>query len=167
MSNTDEQASAQLAETRADGLRLSNGERGRLVKAIQFHRRPLEMEDLSDLSLHRFWRSAGEAGVDACLLALADYLGTVGHYFHQDSWIVVLERVRRLLDGYYERHEQVVEPPVLVDGNAVMEALDIKRGRVVGELLTLIREGQVTGEVKTAQDALMLARSYLDQGQKR
>jgi tRNA nucleotidyltransferase/poly(A) polymerase len=157
------QASARIAERRANGLRLSNGEQVRLVKVIQLHRVPLEMDDFSDLSLHRFWRKAGEAGVDACLLALADYLGTVGHYFDQDSWIVILERLRKLLDAYYERHAKVVEPPVLVDGNALMEALDVERGPVIGKLLTLIREAQVTGEVQTAEDALRLARAYVKQ----
>jgi hypothetical protein len=52
---------------------------------------------------------------------------------------------------------------VLVDGNDLMRSFNLKPGRIIGELLDVIREAQVVGEIQTADQALELARNYLDQ----
>jgi hypothetical protein len=43
-----------------------------------------------------------------------------------------------------------------------MDQLGLKPGREIGMLLDLIREGQVTGEIRTVEDALRTARSALN-----
>jgi hypothetical protein len=42
-----------------------------------------------------------------------------------------------------------------------MDQLGLKPGSRIGTLLDLIREGQVTGEIQTLEDALHAARQYL------
>ncbi|MDX2136501.1 MAG: hypothetical protein SF123_00275, partial [Chloroflexota bacterium] len=79
----------------------------------------------------------------------------------QDDWIAMVEKARRTLEAWYERHDEIVQPPVLVDGKALMEALDIKPSAVVGRLLEAIREAQVTGQVTTADEALAFARQVM------
>jgi poly(A) polymerase len=148
--------------SRAAALRLSNHEKQRLAAIAAHHAQPLSLpQPPTDLDMHRFWHSLGDAGIDVCLLALADYLGTVGNELDQDEWIQVVEQIRKLLEAYYDRHDQVVAPVPLVDGEQLMKALDLQPGRRIGQLLTLIREGQVTGEIKTVEDALNLARLRL------
>lgn len=154
--------SAAMAETRATALRLSNRESVRLGTMIRFHNQPLELpRSMSDLDIHRFWWKTGTGGIDACLLALANYLGTVGTSIDQDTWIQHVERVQQLFTGYFERHEQLVTPPQLVNGNDLMQTLNIKPGKQIAELLDLIREGQVTGEIQSADDAFEAARQRL------
>lgn len=143
-------------------LRLSNSEVMRLLQIIQFHRWPVELDDISPLAIYRFWRPLGEAGVDVCLLALADYLGTHGTQLHQKSWLVMVERVRVLLEAWYEKHDSLVEPPPLLDGNQILQAFSLKPGRVIGELLEHVREAQVVGEVRSREEALEFVRSYLE-----
>ncbi len=158
-----EDASAAIALERAQSLRLSNVERQWLVTVVQNHLRPLWLDDVSPLSIHRFWRATGEAGVDVCLLALADFLGTYGMTLPQDAWVHYLERIRTLLEAWYERYDQLVQPPVLIDGNALIKLLELRPGPIIGELLDVIREGQVVGSVTTHDDALQVVRAYLAQ----
>lgn len=155
-------SSAAIANACATRLRLSNGEIIRLAHVIQNHRLPLALEDTSPLSIYRFWKRMGEAGIDVCLLALADYLGTYGVNLGQKDWLKVVERVRLLLEAWYEKHDTLVSPPMLVDGNSLMTALALKPGPIIGDLLERIREAQVTAEVQTPEDALGLARTVLE-----
>lgn len=155
------------AGARAQALRLSNGERDRLTAVVRYYDLPLKMKDLSLLEIHRFWRQTGVAGVDVCLLAAANYLGVSGSKLDQDGWLQVVERLLMLLHAYYERYDELVEPPVLLDGNQLMSQLGLARGPMIGALLERIREAQVTGEVRSVEDALQLARAALNENQSR
>lgn len=157
-----ESVGAKLADERAAALRLSNGERERLAAVVQHHMRPLLLDDLTPRAIHRFWRQSGAAGVDVCLLSLADYLGARGVQLDQDDWLALVERIRILLQAYFERHEQLVAPPALVDGHVLMQTLGLKSGPTIGQLLDLIREGQVAGEIHSTDEALAAARRYLE-----
>lgn len=152
------------AEATAQALRLSNAERARLTTIIRHLPSPASLPDLAPVTLYRFWKAAGEAGVDICLLVLARYLGQSGPYLKQDDWIVFLERIRVLLDAWYMQREQWIDPPTLLDGNDLMETFALKAGPVVGRLLEQIREAQVSGEVVTREDALAFVQRALSNG---
>lgn len=155
---------AEMAEARAVALRLSNAETERITVIVREHMlKMLWEEEPTPVNMHRFWRRAGAAGVDVILLALADYQGTVAMKLDQDTWLRIVERARLLLHAYYEQYNQIVEPPALVNGNTLQTEFNLKPGPIIRELLDLIREAQVDGRVLTADDALQLARTYLDE----
>jgi len=161
--NGDDNTNAELAGRRVDALRLSNGERQRLLKIIQHQDHPIFwQQDVSRRDMYRFWRRLDAAGVDVCLFTLADYRGAVGSTLDQDRWLSLVDRVRLLLEAYFEHYDEWIAPPMLVDGNQLMEALGLRPGRMVGKLLEMIREGQAAGEIRTAEEALYLVRQYLD-----
>jgi tRNA nucleotidyltransferase/poly(A) polymerase len=154
-------AGAKLARQRANGLRLSADEITRLTVIVE-QQQAVWWLDPSDLrALHRFWRRCGPAGVDVCLLTLADYLGAAGETLNQDEWLWLVDRVRGILEAWFMRYDQIVEPPVLVDGSRLMDELQMKPGKRIGQLLTLIREAQAAGEINSPQEALELARANL------
>ncbi|PJF28368.1 MAG: hypothetical protein CUN53_00590 [Phototrophicales bacterium] len=151
------------AEGRADALRLSSAERARLAAIVNAHQATiLRMESITALDLHRWWRALGRAGIDVVILALADHLGKAGVMLDQDRWLMLLERTQRVLEAFFDSHDSVVEPPALISGTTLMQQLGLKPGPRVGMLLNLIREGQVTGEIQTADDALRAARAALN-----
>jgi tRNA nucleotidyltransferase/poly(A) polymerase len=151
------------AEARAEALRLSNDEKKRLIAIVQHHDLIMNMPRmLSDLDIHRFWHGLGESGVDICLFTLADHLGAAGNELKQDVWIALIDYVKVLLDAYYVRYDEVVAPPQLLDGNRLMSELGLEPGPQIGKLLDDIREGQVMGEVQSAEDALNIARRSLN-----
>ncbi len=156
-----ESRSAAYAGVRADALRLSVAEKSRLITLVRYQRLVLTLEDTAPLSIYRYWRKLNEAGIDVCLLTLANYLATYGSYLKQNEWLMLVDRVRVLLDAWFDKYEQIVSPPALVDGNLLMQTLQIKPGPILGELLEQIRMAQVTGDVHTQADALAFADTYL------
>lgn len=157
-------SAAELAEHYMIWLRLSVAEHQRLEAMLMHHRHPAFEGgvDVDPLTAHRFWFSLGVAGVDVCLFMLARVQAEEGASINQDAWITRVARVRGLLDAYFMQHNTIVNPPLLLDGKALMQALGLTSGPVIGELITLIREAQVSGEAKTVDDALTLARAYLN-----
>lgn len=156
-----EPRSAGLAGVRSDALRLSVAEKSRVITIVRNQHLVATMPDTSPLSIYHFWRKLGEAGVDVCLLTLSDYLATHGAYLNQNEWLIFVDRVRILLDAWFNKREQLISPPVLVDGNVLMETFQLKPGPVLGELLEQIRMAQVTGDVTSTESALSFADAYL------
>lgn len=158
------QTAVGLAEQRAMALKYSSGEIKRLVTIVQAAPNLLESEDWSPLVQHRFWHRYGEAGIDIILVALADYLGTVGPEIVQVEWLLRVDRARTLLAAYYDLHAQIVAPPPVVNGDDLVTVLNRARGPWVGRALERIREAQVLGEVTNADEAFALARQVIAEG---
>jgi poly(A) polymerase len=160
---------AEVVEQRARAFNLSNDEVERINKIIANHMRfhfftsrlEGEKQEPSRKAIYRFFRDTGEAGVDLVLLGLADLRGTQGPALSQETWIAALDVARILLENYWEKPQEIVTPPRLVDGNELMAELGIKPGRVIGQLLEVIREGQATGKIANREQAINLAREYL------
>ncbi len=145
----------------AESLRLSNEEKKRLLTSVAHRQDVLTMPGTDALTMHRFWYAVGDAGVDICLLTLADYLAANNLRLKQSAWLPVVERVQALLEAYYLHYDAIVAPAPFVSGKDLMQQLGIKPGPIVGDLLTAIREAQVTGEVQSADGALDYARAAL------
>jgi len=157
-----ERAGKVIASERVDALRLSNDEKQRVTQVIQAQMMPVQLDVTSRVELHRFWHRLGVSGVDVCLLAMAEYLGTHGVAVNQDAWLAFLEKINTILDVYFNQYERVVAPPPVIDGTVLMDSLGLKAGALIGELLTIIREAQVEDKVKTLEDALRVARRHID-----
>ena len=76
----------------------------------------------------------------------------------QVTWTAYLDIARILLENYWERPTEVVNPPRLIDGNELMKELDLKPGKIVGQLLESIRENQAAGKIANREQALAFAR---------
>ncbi len=157
-------ASVSAADAMCERLRLSNPERARLTAILRADRALVADLDrpLDDLTLHRYWYGPRDAGVDAVLIALAEELGRAGVALDQDRWVQVLERAQTMLEAFFVRFADVVEPAPVIDGHALMKHLGLRPGAVVGKLLTAIREAQVVKRVHDADSALALAREMRD-----
>ena len=164
-----ESKGAEMAAERARAFNLSNDEVER-IRTIVFHhmrflsftlRMQQEHEGPSRRAIYRFFRDTGEAGVDLVLLALADLRGMCEHTLTQETWVRALDIARALLENYWEKREESVAPPRLLDGNDLMRELNLQPGRIIGQLLEAIREGQATGNVVTREQAFDLAREEL------
>ncbi|MEP0761996.1 MAG: HD domain-containing protein [Chloroflexota bacterium] len=161
-----DQIGADIAERRAVALRLSNEEIVRLTAIVRHHMRPLWLYaggPVSKRAVHRFWRDTGRAGIDVCLLAMADYLATYGLALDTRDWVHYLDHIRRLLEGYFDRYDTEVAPPALVSGRDLLRHLHLEPGPLVGELIEKITEAQVEGHITTKEEALDWARRLLDE----
>jgi tRNA nucleotidyltransferase/poly(A) polymerase len=160
---------AKVTEERGRVFNLSNDEVERIRLIVRHHMRfhfftsrlEGENKEPSRKAIYRFFRDSGEAGVDLVLLGLADLRGTQGPTLTQETWAAALDIARILLENYWEKPEETVAPPRLLNGNELMDELGLAPGRVVGQLLEAIREGQATGSVGSREQAFGFAREYL------
>ncbi|MAU10824.1 MAG: hypothetical protein CL607_13450 [Anaerolineaceae bacterium] len=151
----------QIASQIADTLRLSAPEKKRLVGYVLAAQVVINMTSTDVLTLHRYWYRWQEAGIGGILIALASARASYNLELQQNLWLQLIDRARALLSAYYDLHDEIVAPSLLVDGHMLKEHLNITDGPIIGELLTLIREGQVTGDVTTPEHAIQLASEHL------
>lgn len=158
----DPAAAAEKARLQGSRFHLSTAEIQHLAAIIENARRPLYLEsqpeEPSNREIYRFFRSAGEAGVEASLLALAEVLTFYGPAMPQGTWARCLMVVRRLFEAWWEQPE-IVDPPSLLNGFILMQEIGLQPGPDLGWILEAIRESQAAGEIKTREQALELARS--------
>jgi putative nucleotidyltransferase with HDIG domain len=164
-----DQQGAEVAARRGEMLHLSNDEIERLRVVIKNHMRfhfhtsrmDGESKPPSRKSIYRFFRDSGPAGPDLVLLGLADLRATQGSALRQETWGAALDVARILLENYWEKPEESVAPPRLLDGRELMEELGIQPGPQLGKLIEAIREAQAVGKVSSREAALQYARSWL------
>ena len=162
-----EQIGSELAEKRGQALRLSRVEIDRLMTIVSHHMRPSQLSHSnpppSKKAIYRFFRATGAAGVDICLISLADILATYGTTLPIERWARHLETVRGLLQAWWEDREAGLFPTLLINGEDLMRELNISPGPAVGYLLEAIREAQVAGDIGTRQEAINLGRALLQE----
>jgi tRNA nucleotidyltransferase/poly(A) polymerase len=160
-----EQEGERLIARRGKQLQLSNPELAHLKTIVRHHMRPLLLAQTGQpptrRAIYRFFRDTGPAGVDICLLSLADVFATYGHTLPQDVWIEHLDVVRTLLEAWWERPEESISPIQLLTGDDLISELGLEPGPIVGELLEGLREAQATGQVSNRREALDLAGDLL------
>ena len=160
-----ENVGAAMAADRGRALHLSNAEVEVVETVVRHHGRPylLTKEGGSPgrRAIYHFFRDTGSAGVEICLLSLADFMGKFGGQVPQDDLAKHLDTLRALLEGYFDHPQEQVSPPALINGEDLMRELGLQPGPKIGELLEAVREAQAAGEVGDREGALELVRSKL------
>ncbi len=161
-----EEVSEQLAVSRARSLALSNDEVEYVRKIISGHMRihwlVSEDQEPSPRAIYRFFRDFGDAGVDICLLSLADLWATYSHTLTGDQWVKELKICRILLEAKWEKETALVNPPILVNGDDLIREFKLQPGPIIGKILQAIREAQVEGWVTDKPSALAFAREWIE-----
>ncbi len=166
-----DQQGAEIVGNRGHSLILSNDEIARLETVVRNHMRILfhinrlvgEGKPPSRRAIYRFFRDTGSAGVDICLLALADLRATYEQTLPQDVWSAALDVVRTMLENWYEKPAEFIDPPSLVNGDELMHELNLEPGKIIGDLLETLREAQAMGKVSSRNQALQLAREKVEE----
>ncbi len=137
-----------LAQNIAERFRLSNKEKEKLVKLVQFHQFSVN-ENQTDNALRRFIRNVGKEHLeDIIALRFADRLGSGAK---KDSWRFKLFR---------QRLEEVQKEPfkitdLKVNGFDVMKILQIKPSPTVGKVLKTLFDKVVSGNLKNKREDLL------------
>ncbi len=155
---------AELAAGALRRLRFNNAEVRWVETIVRQHLRPSSLARepaLTPRAVYRFFRDAGEAGVDTCLFSLADHLATWGPNLIPERWTRRVETTARLLETFFARHNTDIAPQPLLSGRDLQEHFGLAAGPRIGDLLETLREAQATGEVQDRDQALALVRRLL------
>lgn len=156
-----DQVGSHMIEERGQALKLSNLEIKRLGTIVRHHMRPGMLSHSEDApsrkAIYRFFRDTGAAGVDICILSMADILATYGPTLPAGRWARHVQVVRSLLEAWWESRDDEVFPAAIIDGNELMKVLGLTSGPLIGYLLEAIREAQINKEVHNRIEAIELA----------
>ena len=78
---------------------------------------------------------------------------------------ISVESVTRLVKRYQTADDLVAHPAPLVSGKDLMRILQLKSGPQIGQLLSAIENAQATGELTTADEALIWAKEWFSKHQ--
>jgi poly(A) polymerase len=157
------QEGASIAVAALERLRFSTKETRLVETMVKYHLRPMQMsqEGLpTHRAIYRYFRDAGEAGVDTLFLSMADHLATRGPHLDRAGWQEHTRIVDYVLKQYYGQKKQV-RPVKLVDGHDLINIFGLSPGPGLGKLLEAVREAQAVGEVTSREEALEYVRNRL------
>lgn len=137
-----------LAEKIADRFRLSNKQKEKLVKLVQFHQFTVS-EIQTDKAIRRFIRNVGKEYLDD-LIALR-FADRVGSGAKKDSWRFDLFR-KRLIE-VQKQPFQIKD--LKIDGNDVMKILNLKPGPKVGQILKDVFDKVINKKLKNDRQELL------------
>ncbi len=108
---------------------------------------------VTPIQVFRYYRSAGQAGVDAALGYAAQLWAKQKITSNQDEFMAGLDVCQTLLDGWWNHMTEWVEPFPLLNGDELMRLLQQPPGPIIGRMLDDLLEKQVLGEIASREDA--------------
>jgi putative nucleotidyltransferase with HDIG domain len=143
-----EVVSTRIAKSIAERLRFSKKETEKFVTLVRFHQFTVD-ERQTDSAIRRFLRNVGLENVEDMLaLRVADRLGGGAR---ETSWR--LEEFKKRLVEVQKQPFSVKD--LKINGNDVMQILNLKPGPKVGEILEKLFEKVVAKEIPNEKDALL------------
>jgi tRNA nucleotidyltransferase/poly(A) polymerase len=159
-----ERESSRLASDAMRRLRFARPEVRLGTTIVQHHMRPLllaQQNSVSSRAVYRFFRDNQEAGIDVLCHALADHQATYAPGAADGDWPRLVALTARMLGDYWQRQPERIDPPPLLTGADLLREFGLQPGPQIGDLLEAVREAQVSGEVRSREEARALVGSIL------
>ncbi len=149
---------AEIVLSIARRLKMSRRDQDFLTLLVAEHRHvhDLAKPQAKPATLLRWLRSLGDDAPPAIVLSMADDMAKHGPLADDESRERYLRWAGETVRRYYRETKAVLETPPLITG-ADLLALGMAPGPEMGRILSLVREAQDAGEVKTKEEALKLA----------
>lgn len=155
-----ERVGRNIVRSMARMLKLSTRERFALEDMVQWHLRPGYLSNFkvpSQKAIYRYFRDTKAEALSIALLALADQRSTCGPLTTVADQVHHEKICMQLVFQYLEDKKKIPFVP-LINGHDLMRVLKLKPSAVIGELLSLVEEQQVLGQIVTKQQAYEFAR---------
>lgn len=110
--------------------------------------------EINEKIMMRYVRKSGDNAIDNILLAQADRLSARGEAVSDEMVKNNISNLDRLLNFYLSVRDKLEPLPKLLSGNEVMELLNIKPSPQLGEILNVLHEAQINGDVTTKEEAI-------------
>lgn len=154
---------AKLAKPILKSMCFSNKQIDYITLMIKKHMYPtmvVQSPELTDKVMMRFVRKMEENAIDNILIAQADRLSAQGPEITKEIVEENLSALNKLLEFYLQAQETIKPLPKLIDGNDVMQILKIKPSPILGEILNLLHEAQISGDITTKEEAISFVKNY-------
>ena len=115
--------------------------------------------DMNEKVMMRYVRKSEDNAIDNILIAKADRLSALGPEITEEIVNENISSLNKLLEFYLDAKETLQPLPKLLDGNEVMQILNIKPSPRLGKVLEALQEAQISGDILTKDDAIKFVKS--------
>lgn len=154
---------SKMAQSMLKNMHFSNKQVNYISTMIKTHIYPSQVmsaPEITDKIMMRYVRKMEKNSIDNIILAKADRLSARGPEITNE---IVEKNINALnyLQDFYIKISPTLEPlPKLLDGNEIMQILDIKPSKQLGDILKALNEAQLRGEIGTHKDAVAFVKSF-------
>lgn len=147
---------AEIAKKELEKLKFSTKQIQYITKMIKYHIYPSSLMNCEDnkKAYARFVKKMGKDALDVIKLAKADRLSARGEKVTDKMVENNLSHLEKLKNYYLEVESMAQNPKALLDGREVMEILNLKPSKKVGEILENLKIAQLSGEILTKEEAI-------------
>lgn len=128
-----------------------------IAKIIKYHIYPshvVSAPELTEKIYMRFIRKMCDESIDVIIIAMADRLSARGIEITDDVVEKNINNLKNLLNYYLEVKDGLQPLPKLLSGEEIMDVLNLKPSKELGEVIKLLKEAQLSGDITTKQEAL-------------
>lgn len=148
---------AKLVKPILKNLCFSNKQINYIAEMIKNHIYPSQLmtsQDVNEKAMTRYLRKLENNVIDNIILAKADRLSARGEVITDEIIESNIRNLDKLLEFYFSSLETLAPLPKLLDGNDIMQILNIKPSPKLGEILNALHESQLNGDITTKEDAI-------------
>lgn len=151
---------AELAPQFLKTLKFSKKQISYIKTLIRYHIYPSNVNINNEKSIMKFLRKLDENTIDIILLAMADRLSARGVDITEEIVEQNIRLLENLLSRYFESLEKIQPLPKLIDGNEIMQILNIKPSPLLGKIISELKTAQEDGEITTKEDAIKYIKNF-------
>lgn len=144
------------------GLCFSNKQIEYIAYIIKKHMYPtavVSAPELNEKVMMRYVRKSEDNAIDTILIAQADRLSARGPEITDEIVEENISALNSLLTFYLGVKDHLEPLPKLLDGNEVMQILNIKPSPELGRIMSALSEAQINGDILTKEDAVNFVKS--------
>lgn len=145
-------------------LHFSNKQIDYISSMIKYHIYPshvMTSPQITEKIMMRYVRKMDTNSIDAIILAQADRLSARGPEITDQIVERNITSLNMLLRFYLEARETLKPLPKLLSGNDVMQILNIKPSKRLGEIMDALHEAQISGDVITKEHAIEFVKNMV------
>jgi len=134
-----------------------------ITKMIKFHIYPshvVSAPEITDKIYMRFIRKMENEVIDVIILALADRLSARGVEITDEIVEKNINNLQSLLNFYLNIKNTIKPLPKLLSGEEIMELLNLKPSKELGNIIKSIHEAQLSGDITTKEEAINFVKTF-------
>lgn len=159
-----EDIGAKMSEKFLKSMCFSNKQISYISSIVKNHMYPsavVSSPELSEKVMMRYIRKSGDSVIDNILIAQADRLSARGPEVTDEMVKDNIDGLNKLLNFYLNIKDTLKPLPKLLDGNDVMQILNIKPSKQLGYIMNALQEAQISGDVTTKDEAVLFVKTIL------
>jgi tRNA nucleotidyltransferase/poly(A) polymerase len=125
-----------------------------IIKKHMYPTAVVSAPDMNEKVMMRYVRKSEDNAIDNILIAKADRLSALGPEITDEIVEENISSLNKLLQFYLDVKETLKPLPKLLDGNEVMQILNLSPSPRLGEVLEALNEAQISGDILTKDDAI-------------